>query len=292
MFYYYIPLPSYIKKYLKRTIKSKFAYNYADIVKNKNLNLPIFNNKRFLSAKYFCPVCNSIQPHFLPLPDYYRKQSEKYGFVHFGKSEMTSLDTYLCPLCKASDRERLMAFWIINNLGSQIFLDTHIIHFAPEKSLSAMLKQLKLLNYKTADFVMQEVDFKVDITKLPFSDDSYDFFICSHILEHVINDDKAIEELYRILKPGGNGIILTPISTVIKSTIEDTAINTEEDRWKYFGQNDHVRLYSHNDFVMKIKQHGFILYELGIEHFGNEVFFQLGLKKTSILYIVEKRKKL
>jgi SAM-dependent methyltransferase len=248
-------------------------------------------NKRFnhfLYSKYFCPVCNSAQDNFLPLPHYYIEKCEKYGFVHFGKSEMSPLKTYLCPSCGASDRERLMAFWIIHNLGSKFFLDKRIIHFAPENALSTMLKKLKLLHYETADPLMPNVNFKVDITMLPFADASYGFFICSHVLEHVINDDKAIKELYRILKPGGSGIILSPISTVIESTIEDTAIVTEENRWKYFGQNDHVRLYSHNDFVMRIKQHGFILYELGIENFSKEVFFHLGLKETSILYVVEK----
>lgn len=256
---------------------------------NKDADYFVFN-KGFsrLYTNYFCTVCNSVQNNFLPMPDFYKNKAKEFGFIHFGKGEMTSIESYSCPSCGASDRERLMAYWIINNLGAKILLNSKILHFAPEPALSNFLKNFKFSDYHTVDFSMENVDFNVDITNLPFADSLYDFFICSHILEHVGNDDKAINELYRITKPGGLGIIMVPISTALEHTIEDINAATEDDRWKYFGQNDHLRLYSHNDFTAKIKRHGFILHKLGVEHFGSEVFIQLGLKETSILYIAEK----
>jgi len=256
---------------------------------NKEADHFVFN-KGFgrLYPNYFCTVCNSIQNYFLPLPDFYKNKARKYGFAYFGKSEMTNIEAYSCPSCGASDRERLSALWIINNLESKISLNSRILHFAPEPALSGFLKKLKFANYKTADFNMKNVDYQVDLTCLPFDNFSYDFFICSHVLEHVNDDEKALGELYRILKPGGSGILLAPISAEIEHTIEDKSVTTEEGRWKYFGQGDHLRLYSHNDFTAKIKRHGFILNEMGIEYFGSEKFIQLGLKETSILYVVEK----
>ena len=65
--------------------------------------------------------------------------------------------------------------------------------------------------YHTADLMMNGCDFKVDMMYMPFEDENYDFFICSHVLEHVESDDKAISELYRITKKGGCGILMAPI---------------------------------------------------------------------------------
>jgi ubiquinone/menaquinone biosynthesis C-methylase UbiE len=50
---------------------------------------------------------------------------------------------------------------------------------------------------------MENVDYRVDMMNMPFTEESYDFFICSHILEHMDNDDQAIRKLYRITKKGG-----------------------------------------------------------------------------------------
>jgi ubiquinone/menaquinone biosynthesis C-methylase UbiE len=38
---------------------------------------------------------------------------------------------------------------------------------------------------------------------LPFEDNQYDVILCNHVLEHIPDDTKAMQELYRVLKPGG-----------------------------------------------------------------------------------------
>ena len=82
--------------------------------------------------------------------------------------------------------------------------------------------------------------------------------------------------------------MMAPIIVGLEKTIEDPTVETEEGRWRNFGQNDHVRLYAHKDYVKKIKKHGFLLEELGIKHFGEHIFRRLGLKNTSALYVVKK----
>lgn len=236
-----------------------------------------------------CPICKQDKITFLPLDDYFRKNAEQHGYLHFGTGEMSALETYECSGCGASDRERLYWFWIEEALESgRLNQFSKVIHFAPEVTLSQKIKHIKPFDYKTADLMMDGVDIVVDVMQMPLADQSYDFFICSHILEHVTNDDLAIQELYRILKVGGCGILMAPISVGLKSTLEDPTKTSEAERWRHFGQADHVRLYAHDDYVAKIKKYGFKVNELGEDYFGKKRFQELGLKKTSILYIVEK----
>jgi len=237
----------------------------------------------------YCPVCKKQGMSFSPLPEFYKENAKKYGYQYFGCGEMTALETYLCPVCGASDRERLYALWLEQEIKMGVIgKGASFIHFAPEHALSRKIKSLGYFDYQTADAMMAGVDHVIDLMNLPFNDNSYDFFICSHVLEHVEDDDLAISELFRVTKKGGRGILMVPIIVGLEKTIEDPSVKTEEERWRYFGQNDHVRLYAHNDYVRKIKKHGFQLEELDIKYFGKRVFKQLGLKSTSVLYIVKK----
>lgn len=246
-------------------------------------------NNKHIQQPSFCPVCERQEVLFSPLPEFYRDNARRHGYVHFGKGEMTSLDTYTCNNCGASDRERLYALWIDQQITKGFFpKNTRVIHFAPEAALSKKLKGTGLFDYRTADLLMEHADYKVDMMNVPFEDNSYDFFICSHVLEHVDSDDQAIRELYRITKPGGSGILMAPIIVGLEKTVEDPGVKDEAGRWRLYGQNDHVRLYAHDDYVNKIRSHDFRIEELGEGYFGEEVFRSLGLKSTSILYVVNK----
>lgn len=168
-----------------------------------------------------CSVCGQSNITFLPLPSFYREEAAKYGYKRFGKGETIALDTYSCSACGASDRERLYALWIDRQIQGGIFRKgTKLLHFAPEAALSKKLRELNLFEYKTADYGMEGVDYKVDIMNIPLANESVEFFICSHVLEHVESDDKAIQELYRITKTGGCGILMAPISVGLDHTLE------------------------------------------------------------------------
>lgn len=249
----------------------------------------LFCARKHIQQLSLCPVCGSKQIPYLPLPEFYRDNARRHGFVHFGKGEMTPHETYTCANCGASDRERLYLLWIEQQIEKGFFTkNTRAIHFAPEAALSGKLKGTDLFDYKTADLLMDDVDYKVDMMDMPFDDESFDFFICSHVLEHVDSDDQAIEELYRITKHGGHGLLMAPIIVGLEKTVEDPSVKDEASRWRLYGQNDHVRLYAHDDYVNKIRSHGFRVEELGEEYFGEDIFRLLGLKQTSILYVVSK----
>ena len=116
-----------------------------------------------------------------------------------------------------------------------------------------------------------------------------DVFLCSHVLEHIPDDRKAMRELHRILKPGGFGIVLVPLFPGVDDTHEDPAIDTIELRAKYFSGGDHVRQYGKRDFLARLMAAGFDVEQLGIDYFGKEAFRTAGIAANSILYVVHKR---
>ncbi|MFZ3152363.1 methyltransferase domain-containing protein [Pseudomonas sp.] len=238
------------------------------------------------AAVYPCPVCKQADASFAAIPEFYRENARQHGFVHYGQGEMTAHDSYTCKRCGASDRERLYVYWMEQEVAAgRLAEGAKVMHFAPEQAMSRLIRASRLFDYATADLAMQGVDYQVDLMDLPFADGTYDFFICSHVLEHVADDGKAIRELRRITRDGGCGILMAPIIVGIEHTLEDPSVTDEAGRWRLYGQNDHVRLYAHDDYVRKIEGNGFSVDQYGIDYFGAEVYAAMGLKPSSTLYI-------
>lgn len=193
---------------------------------------------------------------------------------------------YLCPVCGSSDRDRLYKLYIDKFLPPSGV--RRVLEFAPVPALSAYLRGRADLEYRTADLMMSGVDDVVDITDMTmYADGSFDFFICSHILEHVSDDGAALSELYRILTPGGRGIVMTPVAPE-GAFDEDPAVTDEGERWRRFAQGDHVRLYDRSTLCSRIRKSGFELSALDSRTFGDDVFSRHGIAPGSVLYVVGK----
>ena len=251
---------------------------------------------RSINARYRCPVCNARVSAFQPLPEYYIDNLQKYGWPYgLEEAETCNHVGYQCPSCLASDRDRLYALYLMNYLrGSQSNQVLNIVDFAPSAPLSDFIrKQIAVskrkISYRTADAFADGVDDRVDITDLQaYGDGQFDFFLCSHVLEHVPSDRKALRELYRILQPGGKGILMVPIILSLKRTDEDPTVADEGERWRRFGQDDHVRIYSKNGFIERVAESGFLIHQYGKEFFGEDLFIRTGITSQSVLYVVEK----
>jgi SAM-dependent methyltransferase len=130
-----------------------------------------------------------------------------------------------CPSCTALERHRIQ-FVVANEVLSNMdTINLRMLHFAPEPFFREYFSK-QFDQYETADLSMKGVDHKVDLQQLPFDDESYDFVFASHVLEHVPNDEKAISEIHRILRPKGMAILPVPI--VAEKTIEYPEPNPHE----------------------------------------------------------------
>ena len=129
-----------------------------------------------------------------------------------------------------------------------------MLHFAPEPALLKPMERIPGLDYLTADLDPSRAMVRVDITDIQFEGNRFDALYCSHVLEHVPDDRRAIRELLRVLKPGGWALFMVPIKR--DRTYEDPGITDPAERERIFGQHDHVRAYG-PDFLDRLTEAGF-----------------------------------
>ncbi|UJH91079.1 methyltransferase domain-containing protein [Antarcticibacterium sp. 1MA-6-2] len=169
-------------------------------------------------------------------------------------------ENVLSPSTLSLERHRLL--WLYLNAETGFFRDNlKVLHFAPEQAFYSRFRKLKNLNYTTTDLNSPLADVKADICNLPFEDSSFDFILCNHVLEHIPNDTRAMQELFRVLKPGGTAILQIPQDLSREVTFEDDSITSREERAKIFGQYDHVRVYG-RDYFEKLRSIGFEVEEV------------------------------
>tara|TARA_B100000795_G_scaffold146889_1_gene110071 strand:- start:1315 stop:1899 length:585 start_codon:yes stop_codon:yes gene_type:complete len=161
----------------------------------------------------------------------------------------------LAPGTLSLERHRL--FWLyLKNETTFFSAPLRVLHFAPEQAFVQKFKKQKNLSYTTTDLNSPIADVKADICDLPFKDNSFDFIICNHVLEHIPDDTKAMQELYRVLAPKGTAIVQVPYDAKLSTTFEDNTITDQSERTRIFGQYDHLRVYG-MDYFKKLASVGF-----------------------------------
>lgn len=194
-----------------------------------------------------CPVCGTKRRKFLP-----------YGYV-------ISRDNALCPNCLSLERHRLLWLWLQRE--SDLFEQRpRLLHVAPEVCLMRHLRRTYAgggneADYVTADLESPLADLHFDIQQIPLEDESFDVVFCNHIMEHVEDDLRAMRELYRVMRRGGWGVILSPVEQDRATTFEDDSITDEAERTRIFGQYDHRRVYG-RDYADRLREAGFEVEDL------------------------------
>lgn len=188
-------------------------------------------------SKYEDPIDGKTFRKFLP-----------YGY---GKQR----PNVLSPSTLSLERHRLL--WLYLTRETDLFnRQMKVLHVAPEQAFYKKFKQQPNWDYLTTDLFSPLADVKADLCQLPFADESFDFILCNHVLEHITDDEKAMRELFRVMKKGGMGIFQVPLDNHRAVTFEDDSITDPKERTRIFGQYDHVRIYG-MDYFEKLAQVGF-----------------------------------
>lgn len=235
-----------------------------DIITIKNQNYSIINELSLLKQiiikgsginfekENYCPICGNLS------------EFESYG--------ATPRSHVKCPHCNSLERHRLV-FYLFQQRYSDLLTNKNIalLHFAPETMFYNYFRNNKNIDYYPVDISPEiyearhiHIRSKVDMENIPYENNKFDFIYNCHVLEHVPNDNKAMQELYRVLKDDGVCITMVPLFRDLDKTFEDEKHNTPELRLKYYGQHDHRRKYG-LDFKEKLEDVGFNVEEVMTE---------------------------
>jgi SAM-dependent methyltransferase len=204
-----------------------------------------------------------------------------YGRVH-------SRPNALAPHSLSLERHR--AVWAYLKDQTSLFeADQRLLHLAPEYCFLRKFRNMSNLDYVTGDLNSPWADHHFDCHDIPFPAESFDVAMANHLLEHVDNDRRVMAEFFRILRPGGWGIFQVPIDYESEDTKEDRSITDPMERERLYWQQDHVRLYGHQDYPQRWREAGFDVEVVDMKALLGETRYErLALHGEQWVYVVKK----
>ena len=158
-------------------------------------------------AQYYCNLCST----------------------HFESDDIPHSEFQQCSNCSSIARERVTYWAILQHLNetgrtNEICLGTHehakhksLLECSPRKSETKKeILSKTFSNYITSDFDMSahSTDIYIDLTQKDSLHDyigKFDYIICAHVLEHIPDYQRAIQNLNFLLKEGGVLILQVPL---------------------------------------------------------------------------------
>jgi SAM-dependent methyltransferase len=215
-----------------------------------------------------CPICGNKYKRFLP-------------------AGVAKRNNAVCPGCDSFERHRLLWLYVQDKITSKNSIS--LLHFAPEKSLKEKFSNINNIKYISTDLYESNVSVNSDIQNLPFKENAFDAVICSHVLEHIPDDKKGMKEILRVLKIGGWAVLQVPINEELEKTFEDPSIKSPLERLKYYGQEDHSRIYG-RDYYQRLEHAGFLTKKDDfVKTFPPDKIKRYGLMEDEIICFVEKK---
>lgn len=225
---------------------------------------PSLRSVLFRGEQCECPLCGAHLSHFLVL---------HRPFFRW------------CPVCRSLQRHRF-SWMSLQQYILPAYSIRWILHIAPEEALRRAFHRLPGVGYVSMDLYAADVLVRADVGRLPFDSGTFDLVYCSHVLEHIPDDRAAMQELWRVLRPGGIAIILTPLWD--KPTFEDASITDPVERERLFGQFDHVRWYGF-DIVDRLTDSGFAVQTMRAGDMADaKAIVRFGLDETDVLFVCTK----
>lgn len=161
-----------------------------------------------------------------------------------------------CPQCNSHSRHRNFYLWLKSDYSLKS-KDGVALIFAPEKCFDSVWQQesAHLHSYRVDIEAPRGVDLLADIQRLPFINDSIDLIWCHHVLTQIPDDDAALAELYRVLRPQTGELIISVATTPDASTREFGYANKElMGFWRLYGRDFINKLSAQS---LKVEHHKF-----------------------------------
>jgi ubiquinone/menaquinone biosynthesis C-methylase UbiE len=163
-----------------------------------------------------------------------------------------------------------------------------LLHVAPEYCFIDRFEKHLGENYITADIESPLAKVKMDLHDIPFPDNSFDVVFCNHVLEHVQDDVRCMQEIRRVLKVDGFALCQSPQRYDLATTYEDASITDPKEREIHFLQDDHLRIYG-RDFGTQLEKSGFTVIPVNlIEKLGLNESTRMALPLEEIIYQCKK----
>lgn len=193
------------------------------------------------SRHKFCAICERPVSAWIPHPEAGRINLE---FMNQMEVVGSTLENHLCPHCYCNDRDRHLWLYLDRARALTDVSQKRVLHIAPEAAVESRIRALQPQAYIAGDLFPQKPEHrKINVEELDFPDGHFDLIICNYVLEHVDRPNVALAEFSRCLAPGGHLVAQTPYSPILKHTFELTTLASEPFAVRYYGQNDHVRLF-------------------------------------------------
>ena len=252
--------------YIKKDLEMDFGLDIIKKILGKMKRIVVRGMIRVRSwwegekLPYYCPCCDTWLKSFVD--GGYDKRPDLYDSARYQNPDQN----VICPFCGSLPRHRILVSWLDNNMDR--IEEKRILHFAQEKSVRMWMDRHHI-SATTAD-LYNKADLKIDIEDTGLKTASYDMIFCNHVLEHVDDYQKALNELHRIIHPDGRIILSFPVDPDLESLFEDDSIRSEEDRIRYFGQYDHLRVFG-ADSSHLLENSGFKLTEIRGEDYDDRI---------------------
>jgi SAM-dependent methyltransferase len=259
---------------------SGYYFRQKRLINNKLSQLQYFGNA------VTCPFCEKTFSRFKPTGALDRPFWRSSEGLELLKSREINVANATCPKCRSGERQRLLYFYLMDKIDFFNQKGIKLLDVAPDDFLLGKVFSKVDIDYISIDIAPARNPSQImDIINLEFENNTFDAIICLHVLEHIPEDMKAMEELYRVLKPGGWSILQVPIWAF--ETVE-VAGSTKDQYLDLYGHSDHVRRYGF-DYKERLEKAGFVV---NVDQFsrklGPEFRQRYGLFETEDIFYCTK----